>query len=90
METLVRNREKGMLTGLCAAVANQLNIDPIIVRMVVVFVTIASGLLPGIVTYLFGWVFTPTVDQVAPVRRLSSWFRPVPVERVERGRKVAE
>ena len=38
--------------GVCGGVAEYFNIDPILVRVIVVVATVMSGVMPGIITYI--------------------------------------
>lgn len=47
---LVRSRDNHMLLGVCAGVANYLNIDPVIVRLAAVLLTLWNGI--GLLLYI--------------------------------------
>jgi phage shock protein C len=46
-----------MLGGVCGGIAEYLDTDPIIIRLLWVFLTLAYGL--GILFYLLAWVIIP-------------------------------
>lgn len=56
---LQRDPEDKWLTGVCAAVARRLDIDPVVVRAAFVLLTLLGGI--GITVYLLGWALIPTV-----------------------------
>jgi phage shock protein C len=56
---LVRPRADRKIAGICAGLGNYLDLDPIVVRLIWVFLTFVSGLLPGIVVYVLAWIIVP-------------------------------
>lgn len=56
---LVRPRADRKIAGICAGLGNYLGLDPIVVRLIWVFLTFVSGLLPGIVVYVLAWIIVP-------------------------------
>lgn len=64
---LVRSESNKMIAGVCAGLAEYLNIDPIIVRLAFVILGLASGM--GVIIYLILAVITPgaaNADQTPP------------------------
>lgn len=55
---LTRSKEK-MVAGVLAGIADYLNMDPTIVRVLYVVLSIASIGFPGIIAYLIMWVIIP-------------------------------
>jgi phage shock protein PspC (stress-responsive transcriptional regulator)/two-component sensor histidine kinase len=72
-EPLRRDRERGLVAGVCAGVARHVGIDPLIVRVAFVAAATAGG--AGVALYLLGWAFLS--DDEAP--------RDTPVLRRSRG-----
>ncbi|MEP6953139.1 MAG: PspC domain-containing protein [Solirubrobacteraceae bacterium] len=68
-EPLRRDRERGLVAGVCAGVARHVGIDPLIVRVAFVAAATAGG--AGVALYLLGWVFLSDDDAPgdAPVLR---------------------
>ncbi len=56
---LVRFPHEGPLGGVCAGVADYLDIDPTIVRIAAVVLAITG---PGIPAYVLAWIFVPAAD----------------------------
>jgi len=54
---LFRSRTERMLGGVCGGLADFLNLDPTIVRLIFIAATLIGG--PGIVVYLILWLITP-------------------------------
>ncbi|MDP9346418.1 MAG: PspC domain-containing protein, partial [Actinomycetota bacterium] len=59
-EPLRRDREHGLVAGVCAGVARQIGIDPLIVRVAFVAAATAGG--AGVALYLLGWAFLSDDD----------------------------
>ncbi len=59
MKKLYRDKRNAMIAGICAGLADSYHWDPTIVRLVAVFATILTGIWPGIITYLVGWLLIP-------------------------------
>ena len=58
---LVRNTHDEMVGGVCSGIANYLNIDPVIVRLVFVLLALGGG--HGILAYHILWVLMPTDEE---------------------------
>ncbi|MCX6152102.1 MAG: PspC domain-containing protein [Ignavibacteriales bacterium] len=58
MKQLRRSHNK-MIAGVCAGIAEYLNLDYSLVRIVYVLVSIFSAAFPGILVYIILWVVIP-------------------------------
>jgi len=56
---LYRSRTDTQIAGLCGGLGAYLEVDPILVRLIAVAVTIFTGIAPGLLTYLAGWLIVP-------------------------------
>jgi phage shock protein PspC (stress-responsive transcriptional regulator) len=61
---LVRSREDRMLFGVCAALANYINVDPVIVRLAAVLLTLWNGI--GLLIYVVLALLIPQEPAAAP------------------------
>ena len=61
---LYRSKSDRMLGGVCGGLAQLLDIDPTIVRVVFVFLALLGG--HGLLLYLILWLIMPPEDQVKP------------------------
>ena len=62
---LVRRPDEGMVAGVCAGLARWIGVDPLVVRLATVILTLANGV--GIVAYLVAWALLPEPrDRAAP------------------------
>jgi len=57
---LMRSRRSRMIAGVCGGIADYLNADPTIVRLLWVLITIFPGTLPvGLLGYIVAWIIIP-------------------------------
>lgn len=61
---LVRSRDDRMLLGVCGGLASYLNVDPVIVRLVAVLLTLWNGV--GLLIYIVLAVIMRPEPDVAP------------------------
>jgi phage shock protein PspC (stress-responsive transcriptional regulator) len=57
---LRRDADRKVVAGVCAGAARWLGIDPLILRIVVIIATVASGV--GLPIYIAGWLLLPPAD----------------------------
>jgi len=48
------------IAGICGGIAEYMEVDPTIVRIVVVVVAILTGVLPFVIGYLIAWMIMPS------------------------------
>ncbi len=58
---LYRNTREAMVGGVCAGLAEYLNLDPTIVRLIFVLMALLGG--HGILVYLILWIVIPPAPQ---------------------------
>jgi phage shock protein C len=58
IKKLVRPKKNRVIAGVCAGIANYLNIDPTVVRVIWIFLLIPGGL-PGLIPYILCWILIP-------------------------------
>lgn len=56
---LTRSRRERILGGVCGGLAEDLGIDPTIVRLVWAALTVFTAGFPGVLLYLLGWFIIP-------------------------------
>lgn len=52
MKRLVRSRSQRMIAGVCGGIAEYLNQDPTVVRVIYVILSVLSAAFPGLIIYL--------------------------------------
>lgn len=55
---LVRNTDEGLLGGVCAGIADYMDMDVTLVRLLWIVLSYALGV--GIITYLIVWIIMPS------------------------------
>ena len=61
---LMRSRADRKIAGLCAGLAQHFDLDVTVVRILAIFLTLASGVCPGVVTYLIAWIIVPSEPEL--------------------------
>ncbi len=62
---LERPRQGRKIAGVCLALANSLDVDPNLVRVLWVVVTVLFALVFGVLAYLAAWVLIPEEPRMA-------------------------
>lgn len=57
LKRLYRSRNEKIIAGVCGGVAEYFNIDPVIVRIIWVVISLMWGF--GILAYLIAWIIIP-------------------------------
>lgn len=63
MKKLYRSSNR-ILAGVCSGIAEYLNIDPTVVRVLYIVLSFFSAAFPGLLLYLILLLFIPNYDQV--------------------------
>jgi phage shock protein C len=64
---LIRSRVERKVGGVCAGLAQYFDLDVSLVRILCFFITLATGVCPGVVTYLLAWIIIPVEQELRPV-----------------------
>lgn len=64
---LMRSRADRKVGGVCAGLAQYLELDTSLVRILWFFVTLACGVFPGVVAYVLAWIIIPEEPLLLPV-----------------------
>ena len=64
MERLYRSATQKMIAGVCGSLGEYFDIDPTLVRIVYVLVTIATGVFIGVALYILLWLIVPAEASV--------------------------
>jgi len=64
---LMRSQAEKKIAGVCAGLAQHFDLDVSLVRILYFFITLATGICPGIVTYLLAWIIVPEEPELKPV-----------------------
>ena len=61
---LTRSNRNKMIAGVCGGLAEYLNVDPTVMRVVYILVSVLSAGFPGIVAYIVLMFLMPPPDEV--------------------------
>jgi phage shock protein C len=64
---LMRSRTERKIAGVCAGLAQYFDLDASLVRILCIFLALATGFFPGVVTYLLAWIIVPEKPELKPV-----------------------
>ena len=59
MKKLYRSSENRVFAGVCGGIGEYVDVDPVILRVLWVVVTIFTGIMPGFVTYILTIIIIP-------------------------------
>ncbi|MFP7289190.1 PspC domain-containing protein [Shouchella clausii] len=59
MKRLTRSQDKRLLAGVCPGIADYLNIDPTIVRLITVILAIPTSVFPMVLVYIVAMLLMP-------------------------------
>jgi len=53
------SKKEKKIFGVCGGIGETYDIDPTLIRLALVFLCLASGIIPLLVTYIIAWVIVP-------------------------------
>lgn len=56
---LYRSLQHKMIAGICGGIGEIMDVDPTIIRLLLVFVTLVTGIFPLTFTYVVAWMIIP-------------------------------
>ena len=59
LKRLYRSRRESQIGGVCAGLGFYFGMDPVIMRLLVVALTLVTGVVPGAIFYLVAWIVVP-------------------------------
>ena len=59
MKRLYRSQADKKIAGIFGGIGEVYSVDPTLLRLLFVFVGLATGILPFLITYLIGWIIIP-------------------------------
>jgi phage shock protein C len=59
MRRLYRSREDRMIAGICGGMGEVYNVDPTLIRLGLVFLGLATAIVPLLVAYIVGVIIIP-------------------------------
>ena len=64
MKRLYRSNKNKMIAGICGGIAENINQDPTLVRLLVVLVALLTAVVPFALIYAICWIIIPDEDQL--------------------------
>ena len=59
MRRIHRSGQERKMAGICGGLSEVFDVDVVLIRLAMIFLGIASGVVPAVVTYLIGWWIIP-------------------------------
>ncbi len=59
MTRLFRSKENRKIAGVCGGIGDAMDVDPTVIRLVVLIVGIITGIIPFFIAYLICWWVIP-------------------------------
>jgi len=60
-------RGERKIAGVCSGLAQYFAVDVLLLRILYIFLTLATGVCPGVITYLLAWFIVPEKPELRPV-----------------------
>jgi phage shock protein C len=67
MKRLTHSTADRWIAGICGGIGEYLEIDPNVIRVIWVILTVITGFIAGIIIYILLWIILPEGGQVRPV-----------------------
>jgi phage shock protein C len=64
MKRLFRSEQNKKIAGVCSGIGEFFDIDPTLVRLVFIFLGLATGLIPFVIGYVIAWWIVPTKSEL--------------------------
>ncbi|MCC6487889.1 MAG: PspC domain-containing protein [Candidatus Hydrogenedentes bacterium] len=59
----LRRSRDGMIAGVCAGIAESMDVSPGLVRLLYVLVSMCSAAFPGVLVYIVLWILMPPPEE---------------------------
>jgi len=59
MKKLYRSLSDRKIAGVCGGLGEYLSADPTLIRLIAIFLGFFTGIIPGLITYIVGWIVIP-------------------------------
>lgn len=63
MKRLYKSKDNKVICGVIGGIGEYSNIDPVILRVIWIIITVFTGFFPGIITYLLACLVVPQKNQ---------------------------
>lgn len=59
MKTLHLSKKNKKIAGVCGGIGEWIEVDPIAIRLLVVFIALVTAVIPACITYAIAWAIIP-------------------------------
>lgn len=59
MKRLYLSEGDKKIAGICGGIGEEFDVDSTIVRLLVIFIALITGILPVVITYIIAWIIIP-------------------------------
>lgn len=59
MKQLFRSKTNRVIAGICGGIGEMVNVDPTIIRLLVVFLSVVTAIIPALITYIVAIFIIP-------------------------------
>ena len=59
MKRVYLSKKNKKIFGMCGGIGEAYDIDPTVVRLMTIFLCLATGIIPLLLTYLAAWIIVP-------------------------------
>lgn len=59
MKQLFRSKTNRIIAGICGGIGEMVNVDPTIIRLLVVFLSVVTAIIPALITYIVAIFIIP-------------------------------
>ena len=59
MKKIYLSKDNKKIAGVFGGLGEHFEVDPTILRLIFIFITIFTGIMPGVITYFVGWMIMP-------------------------------
>lgn len=63
MKRIYLSKTNSRIFGICGGIGQAYDIGPTLIRLILVFLSLATAIIPGLITYLLGWFLVPDQPQ---------------------------
>ena len=71
MTRLYRSETEKKIAGVCGGIGELLDVDPTIIRLLALFLALATGILPFVIAYIVAWWIVPLGKPSTPTAQRS-------------------
>jgi phage shock protein C len=59
MKRIYRSTDDRKIAGICGGIGEMMNMDPTLIRLVVIFLCLVTAVMPLVLTYIIAWLIIP-------------------------------